>query len=694
MAVSLQSLKIGAEKIEQIESTLAALDEATTLIAAFTQTEENQVLLSKLLDNIDSVKAIVGSVDLMETTTEDINKGTYLGNRKIDIDVALNKIGIAETTTFDAAMAIWSDTTNTVYYDKATCVFVDGTVIEVPFVNDDPTPLSINVSTHGDIKDQLLKNTAFATKLENTNIIEDVGGRTATVLRITDITGTSSNVERVELHTVTGNYVDVTPKYFWALTTSALQTLANRVGDIIALGNNIDNIIVLSSRIDEMLALQGALTELEAIYNNLTAVLAAEGYAQTATTQAGIATTKAAEASASATSASNSIALTQASETNAKTSEDNAKASELASATSASTATTQAGIATTQATNITDSANAASLSETNAANSATAAASSEASVSADATTATQQATIATTKANEASASADSASADATTATTQASIATQKNTEMKDLSVENTTTGAAGSLANVIYDSVNNAFTFVVPQGDKGDRGDAFAVNSVGHTADRALYDDKLQGFSFLDLDASTIYFKLSNTSGDWSNGAPFGKGETGATGATGNGIVNVVFTSTTDASGNPAQSGATDTYTITYTDTTTSTFTVHNGLDSAVLSVAGRTGDVVLAKADVGLGSVDNTADTDKPISAATQTALDSKADSSQVLTDVPAGAVFTDTVYDDTALQSTVAAKADKTQDASTSTKYTDATSALNYKLYVDSGNIIMEEL
>ncbi|MFZ1302128.1 MAG: hypothetical protein WAQ27_06180 [Candidatus Microsaccharimonas sp.] len=47
----------------------------------------------------------------------------------------------------------------------------------------------------------------------------------------------------------------------------------------------------------------------------------------------------------------------------------------------------------------------------------------------------------------------------------------------------------------------------------------------------------------------------------------------------------------------------------------------------AVSSVAGRTGAVVLAKADVGLGSVDNTSDAAKPISSATQTALNAKID-------------------------------------------------------------------
>ena len=51
----------------------------------------------------------------------------------------------------------------------------------------------------------------------------------------------------------------------------------------------------------------------------------------------------------------------------------------------------------------------------------------------------------------------------------------------------------------------------------------------------------------------------------------------------------------------------------------------------AVDSVAGKTGVVALTKADVGLGSVDNTSDANKPISTATQLALDGKAPSTHV---------------------------------------------------------------
>ena len=52
---------------------------------------------------------------------------------------------------------------------------------------------------------------------------------------------------------------------------------------------------------------------------------------------------------------------------------------------------------------------------------------------------------------------------------------------------------------------------------------------------------------------------------------------------------------------------------------------LHSGGAADVTSVSGRTGAVTLTKADVGLSSVDNTSDAAKPISTATQTALDSK---------------------------------------------------------------------
>ena len=55
---------------------------------------------------------------------------------------------------------------------------------------------------------------------------------------------------------------------------------------------------------------------------------------------------------------------------------------------------------------------------------------------------------------------------------------------------------------------------------------------------------------------------------------------------------------------------------------------IEAGGGGAVDSVNGRTGAVVLAKADVGLSAVDNTSDLGKPVSTATQTALNGKENS------------------------------------------------------------------
>lgn len=62
-----------------------------------------------------------------------------------------------------------------------------------------------------------------------------------------------------------------------------------------------------------------------------------------------------------------------------------------------------------------------------------------------------------------------------------------------------------------------------------------------------------------------------------------------------------------------------------------------DSLNSNVLSVAGKTGLVTLVKTDVDLGNVDNTSDADKPVSTATKTALDGKADTthSHAISDV-----------------------------------------------------------
>lgn len=103
------------------------------------------------------------------------------------------------------------------------------------------------------------------------------------------------------------------------------------------------------------------------------------------------------------------------------------------------------------------------------------------------------------------------------------------------------------------------------------------------------------------------------------------KGVKGDTGDNGAAATIAVGTVTTGAAGSSA--------TVTNTGTSSAAvlnFTIPRGntVDpGGVTSVAGKTGVVTLAGSDVGLGNVDNTSDANKPVSTATQTALNAKFD-------------------------------------------------------------------
>lgn len=74
---------------------------------------------------------------------------------------------------------------------------------------------------------------------------------------------------------------------------------------------------------------------------------------------------------------------------------------------------------------------------------------------------------------------------------------------------------------------------------------------------------------------------------------------------------------------------------------------------SGVTSVNGMVGDVIVEKKHIGLENVNNTADLDKPISTATQTALNAKANNTDVLqlqTNINANATAIQDVADDLA--------------------------------------------
>jgi hypothetical protein len=89
-----------------------------------------------------------------------------------------------------------------------------------------------------------------------------------------------------------------------------------------------------------------------------------------------------------------------------------------------------------------------------------------------------------------------------------------------------------------YLAYDNSSSFSAPWfvycagGIKGDPGWNFDPDARGLISERAAYDEEQKGFAFLVIDEGNMYFKLSDTSADWSEPVPF-RGEKGDTGATG-----------------------------------------------------------------------------------------------------------------------------------------------------------------
>lgn len=247
-------------------------------------------------------------------------------------------------------------------------------------------------------------------------------------------------------------------------------------------------------------------------------------------------------ASASASAAANSATEAATSATAAQTAQtaaESARDAAISAKTGAQTAETNAGTYAT-----------------NAANSAAAAASSASAASSSASAADSAKTAAASSASEAATSASNAASSATAAATSAT-----NADNARIAAQTAQTNAETSETNAETAAVNakTAETNAVA-----------AKNAAELALTHAPYIDDTTGNWFI-WNATTSAYVDSGTYATGATGAKGDKGDKGDTGATGNGIASVARTSGTGAA------GTTDTYTITFTDSTTTTFGVYNG---------------------------------------------------------------------------------------------------------------------
>jgi len=197
-----------------------------------------------------------------------------------------------------------------------------------------------------------------------------------------------------------------------------------------------------------------------------------------------------------------------------------------------------------------------------------------------------------------------------------------------ISIGTVSTGAAGSSASVTNVGTSSAavLNFSIPRGDAGSgsggSGSTAWSGLTGVPTALTTGANVANGYAGLDSNAKVPVAQLPNSimeyQGTWnaSTNSP--------TLANGTGNAGDVYRVTIAASRNLG-AGAIDFQVGDYAIYDGSVWQKADTTD-AVSSVNGYTGSVTLAKSDVGLGNVDNTSDSGKPVSTAAQTALDLKA--------------------------------------------------------------------
>ncbi len=369
------------------------------------------------------------------------------------------------------------------------------------------------------------------------------------------------------------------------------------------------------------------------------AALASSNAAATSESNAGTSETNAANsassASGSASAAATSASNAATSESNAATSESNASgsaaaalASENAAATSETNAATSASDAATSASNLSDAETNAAASAAAAAASATSAGTSATNAATSASSASGSASAAATSASNAATSESNASGSATAASGSASSASGS------ASAASTSAGNASSSASAASTSAANAAASEAKAMDWAEEDEDVEIEtgrySAKHWAQKAAV-------GAVGVDWGTIAGTLSlqtdlQNALDGKSATGHGHAITDTTGLqtalngksdTGHGHAIADTTGLTTALAGKSDTGHTHSYE-----------PANTNIQSHISSTANPHG---VTKTQVGLGNVDNTSDANKPISTATSTALAGKAATSHTHSYEPA---------------------------------------------------------
>lgn len=195
----------------------------------------------KLLDEKTLHALSQADPDLLTLLAEDLEKGTYHGKRKLDIDLALNA----------------KDPTNEVAYDNVKILLASGIEIDAPISvstvtdlvgpNKVPVTASVSYTQLRDAINQAINdhntdpNNAGDISLQAINTFIDIHGdaiqpSTFRCVRVLDVPNGSSNIVKITLGVAAGSVADAkdpNPDYLWVDTTSSLQVLIDHLPEFI-----------------------------------------------------------------------------------------------------------------------------------------------------------------------------------------------------------------------------------------------------------------------------------------------------------------------------------------------------------------------------------------------------------------------------------------------------------------------------
>lgn len=223
-----------------IKAVMMLVDKFESLVTIDSKfTEEDIKLLTRLVKE---------EVDInIETISEDLKKGNYLGYRKLDIDLLKNFKDYSERLTDEEKVALWSNPEKQVYYDTITVYFTDDTHITKTF--------SQLVNNHHKLYSEIDSWDELKQKYGSTqyDIFADTPIPNHELFRFWDATRLGSTINHIVLHVAPNgqnqNYDAVfagvktyTPSFAWLDTTSTLEVIAHRINEIIHTSDYIEEV--------------------------------------------------------------------------------------------------------------------------------------------------------------------------------------------------------------------------------------------------------------------------------------------------------------------------------------------------------------------------------------------------------------------------------------------------------------------